>query len=335
MPHGRGSRRTLKRAALSADYRRNLRDAGQWLLGVVSDLGGTLSPSSSPQMVGRWLEKAVAVSYEQGERRYWVVLGVLSIQRAFNIAGPLLKNTWIQLRGWRRLEPIKTRVPIAYHVLSAVLLLCLARGFSYHGRLRAEWWSVMIGSWLAFEGLLRPGEVDELKISDLCFPEADELGQGISLVIGIRSPKTKRVWARQFALIQGRPLICWLRWWVADRPRRQRVLLVNRRRWAILFKEALTELHLGECGYTLGSLRGGGATHQFRRHRNLGQLQFAGHWSRPETLQHYLQEALSVQVVAQASDAAKQLLHRVHEHSHWLDAPPSIRLRRLIAPDLS
>ncbi|CAE7876069.1 ANK2, partial [Symbiodinium necroappetens] len=91
-------------------------------------------------MVDRWLEKAVAVSYdnEQGERCYWVVLGVLSIQRAFNIAGPLLKNTWIQLRGWR---------------------------------LRAEWWSVMIGSWLAFEGLLRPGEVDELKISDLCFPE--------------------------------------------------------------------------------------------------------------------------------------------------------------------
>ncbi|CAE7035325.1 unnamed protein product [Symbiodinium sp. CCMP2592] len=295
-------------------YRRNLRDAGQWLLGVVSDVGGSLSPSSPPQTVDRWLEKAVAVSYERGERRYWVVLGVLSIQRAFSIAGPLLKNTWIQLRGWRRMEPIKTR------------------GFSYHGRLRAEWWSVMIGCWLAFEGLLRPGEVDELKISDLCFPEADELGQGISLVVGIRSPKTKRVWARQFALVQEQSLIMWLRWWVTDRPRRQRVLLINRRRWAILFKEALGELRMGECGYTLGSLRGGGATHQFRRHRNLGQLQFAGRWSRPETLQHYLQEALSVQVVAQASDAAKQLLLRIHEHAHRLDAPPSIRLRRLLAP---
>ena len=188
------------------------------------------------------------------------------------------------------MEPIKTRVPIAYHVLSAVLLLCLARGFSYHGRLRAEWWSVMIGCWLAFEGLLRPGEVDELKISDLCFPEAGELGQGISLVIGIRSPNTKRVWARQFALVQEPSLISWLRWWVADRPRGQRVLLVNRRRWAILFKEALSELLLSECNYTLGSLRGGGATHQFRRHRNLGQLQFAGRWSRPETVQHDCQQ---------------------------------------------
>ncbi|CAE7366038.1 unnamed protein product, partial [Symbiodinium microadriaticum] len=104
------------------------------------------------------LSTAIDKQIAEGEviRDLTVSLKVISA-----LGGPLLKNTWIQLRGWRRLEPIKTR--------------------------------------------------------------ADELGQGISLVIGIRS-----------------------------------------------------------------------------------QLQFAGRWSRPETLQHYLQEALSVQVVAQVNAAAAE-----------------------------
>ena len=30
------------------------------------------------------------------------------------------------------------------------------------GRLREEWLSVMLGVWLAFDGMLRPGELDSL-----------------------------------------------------------------------------------------------------------------------------------------------------------------------------
>ncbi|CAE7427492.1 unnamed protein product, partial [Symbiodinium sp. KB8] len=223
----------------------------EWLVDVVVSLGGVLSPSMSPQSVDRWLEKAVGHAYEMGKD------------------------------GTGRLEPIRSRVPMAFHVLQALLLTALARGFHYHGVLRAEYWSVMLGAWLAFDALLRPGEVDVLTVGDLFFPEGAEFGQGVSLVVGIRSPKTRRVWQHQFAMATDSALILWLRWWCAQRNPKQRVLRIARRRWQVIFKSLLEELGLQACRFTLGSLR-------------------AGRWSRPETLKHYLQEALSVQVFSQA-----------------------------------
>ena len=201
MPKRSRPARKLAQAALSSEYRQHLQQAGRWLLEVVVSLGGSLSARSSPPVVDRWLERAVKHAYSMGEKRYWVVLGVLSVQRSMRMAGPLLKGTWTLLRGWRRLEPIRTRIPMAHHVLRALLLTALARGFSFRGALRAEFWSLFVGSWLAFSALLRPGEVDSLMVGDLCFPEGAELGEGVSLVVGIRSPKTRRVWKRQFALV--------------------------------------------------------------------------------------------------------------------------------------
>ena len=92
MPRGSGGSHKLSQAALSSDYRRHLREAGQYLLQVVHSLGGVFTERSSPADVDRFLEKAICHAYDAGEKRYWVVLGVLGIQRALRIAGPLLKN---------------------------------------------------------------------------------------------------------------------------------------------------------------------------------------------------------------------------------------------------
>ncbi|CAE7682844.1 unnamed protein product [Symbiodinium sp. CCMP2592] len=318
-------------AALSSDYRRHLREAGQFLLQVVHQLGGVFTERSSPAYVDRFLEKAICHAYDSGEKRYWIVLGVLGIQRGLRIAGPLLKNSWTLLRGWRRLEPIKPRIPLPYHVLRGLLIFCLTRGLQYRGQLRAEWWSVFIGTWLGFCALLRPGEVDSLKVGDLLFPVDDEVGQGAALVVNIRNPKTKRVWNHQFALAEEKDLMLWLKWWCKDRSRRQRLLMIGKRRWAVLFKQALEEMHLGTCGFTLGSLRGGGATYHFRVHRNIGQLQYAGRWARAETLRHYLQTALSIQVVSQAPAEATRILDRLRAHADYLQMPPLDDLTELLA----
>ncbi|CAE7608483.1 unnamed protein product, partial [Symbiodinium pilosum] len=182
MPRGGGAHRRLSQAALSSEYRRHLREAAQYMLQLVHKVGGSISQRSSPSRVDRFLERAVCLAFDSGEKRYWVVLGVLGIQRSLRIAGPLLKNTWTLLRGWRRLEPIKSRVPLPFHVLQCLLIFCLVRGFQFHGQLRAEWWSVMIGCWLGYHALLRPGEVDALRMGDLLFPVDGEVAQGAALV---------------------------------------------------------------------------------------------------------------------------------------------------------
>ena len=93
MRRGKGGHHRLSQAALSSDYRRNLREAGQYLLQVVHRLGGSFTERSSPAYVDRLLEKAICHAYDSGEKRYWVMLGVLGIQRTLRIAGPLLKNS--------------------------------------------------------------------------------------------------------------------------------------------------------------------------------------------------------------------------------------------------
>ena len=195
----------------------------------------------------------MSYAYESGEKRCWVVLGVLGIQRGVRMAGPLLKSTWTLLRGWRRLEPIKTRVPIPYHVLCGVLIFCLARGFHFRGALLAEWWSTMLEAWLAFSALLRPGEVGSLRVGDLLFPVMMRLRKDRLWLSASRIPKRRDmessicIGAGKRPCSVARLVVLW------PRPEPQTTKSVARR-WSVLFRQALEEMH---------------------------------RWSRPETLQRY------------------------------------------------
>ena len=274
--HGGSGKPRLRNAALSLAYRRHLKEAGGWLLGIVTFLGGSLTASSPPRKVDRWLEQAIDYAYREGAKLYWVRLGLLGIQRAFDLSGPLLRGSWSAVRAWVQLQPSKPRTPMTLFVLECVLLALLGRGNSLKGKDRLEWWSAMLATWISFEGLLRPGEADFLVAGDLLFPEDTEMAQGVSLIVGIRRAKTRRTWALQHALINNAQLVRWLRWWAADFPRKRKLFPVARRKWANYFREVVLQLGLQSCEFTLGSLRAGGATHQFRVHRNLGALQYAG-----------------------------------------------------------
>ena len=331
MPARRGRRGVkLQDATLSSAYRRHLKEAGVWLLGLVAEMGGTLGPRSSARVVDKWLEKAVNEGYRNGEKLYWITLGVLSLQRRYGLSGAYLKTTWSALRAWRLLQPIKPRIPITHYILQCLLVVMLARGFAHRGLRRLEWWSSMLGCWLAFTGLMRPGEVDGLQVRDLCFPEAPEMAEGIGLLVSIRQAKTRRVWAHQFVIIETPQVVEWLRWWTAGSRPKDRVLRVGRRRWSTLLKEALASLNVGECGFSLASFRGGGACHHFKTNKNLGMLQFAGRWQRPETLRHYVQEALGVHALAQAPSTARDCLREVYAHVGRLEHPPPFPLAQLL-----
>ena len=288
--------------------------------------------SSSSRVIDAWLARVVEHCYQEGERLYKVRLGILGLQRLLQLSGPLLRGTWSSLRAWQSLMPVRSRVPMSKYITQAVLLVCLARGFRETGTSRLRWWSAMMGCWLAFEGLLRPGETCNLLVGDLTFPElgwAEEAAVG--LVLAIRKPKTRRVWRTQFVLIKDSALIAWLSWWVTGREPHRLFMRVPRREWAKLVGRALEELDMHTKNFTLGSLRGGGATHMFRVTENITKLQYHGRWARQETVKSYLQEALSTQVLASASALARNQLAMVHQHAHYLRAPPPFALKSLVA----
>lgn len=119
----------LRSAGLSKGYRQSLRDAGSWLLDVVTELGMTLKSTDHPHKIDACLERAVELAYKRGERFYRVNLGVVALQRAFHLSAPLLRGTWGAVRGWRALQPVKSRIPLTRYRLECMILVALSRGW--------------------------------------------------------------------------------------------------------------------------------------------------------------------------------------------------------------
>ena len=75
-------------------------------------------------------------------------------------------------------------------------------------------------------------------------------------------------------------------------------------------------------GYTLGSLRSGGATNHFRRFRNLGHLQYLGRWRSARTLESYLHEAYAALTEGTLPSSTIATIAEIMLYEHWLAAPP-------------
>lgn len=294
------------------------------MLALVQELGKTLSRDDPPHVVDRWLERAVEAAYRRGERFYMMNLGLVAVQRAFRLSAPLLRTAWAAMRGWRAMRPTQSRVPITRYRLECLVLGALAKGWSETKALRRRWWTAGLALWLGFVCLLRPGELLGLRLGDISLPEGSEGDNGeLGAVVIIRRPKTRRVWREQFVVCTDASLVAWLRWWIAGRADGRPLFNISRYRLVKALDELLADFGLRDCGYTLSSLRAGGATDHFQRHRNLGELQYLGRWKQASTLQYYLHEAYAIHVTRQQFRGRTHVLEAAHQQVHLLHHPPS------------
>lgn len=321
----------LRDVGLSKSYRRSLREAGREMLQRLHRRGFAVTAKTPAPTLDRWLETIVEEARVCGERLYKLTLGVLALQRALNISGHLLRGTWRAIQGWRSLAPVRSRTPITAFCLEGVVLKSLLEGWQEEGWQRLLFWSSSLALWLGFAALLRPGEVLKLRVGDVSFSTGGGRGSvDPGFVLVVQSPKTKRIWHKQFVLRKDERLERWLRWWVQDTPRTWLLFPLTRYVWNKHFGIVLQNLGLGHCNYTLGSLRVGGATHLFRKNSNLGELQFLGRWASSNTLQFYLQGAFAAFVEAQHSHSSDELLTVLHDRIHLLNQPPRSSLRHLV-----
>ena len=82
------------------------------------------------------------------------------------------------------------------------------------------------------------------------------------------------------------------------------------------FRAACKRVDLEQAPLSLGSIRGGGATHHFTQCQNLCALQFRGRWESNRTLAHYLQQGLASLAYARLAPNTIGLLHSL---SHLLE----------------
>ena len=122
----------------------------------------------------------------------------------------------------------------------------------------------MLACWLCFEGLLRPGELCQLRVADIDLPMGGwEATENVGMILTIRKPKTRRIYHTQFVLIKNVSLIRWMSWWMQGLDPGRRVFRMGRRLWANMLSLGLSCIGAADKGFTLGSLRGGGATITF------------------------------------------------------------------------
>eukprot|EP00971_Amphidinium_carterae_P304380 6048934-Amphidinium_carterae.1 len=186
------------------------------------------------------------------------------------------------------------------------LLLSLAVAATLKG-----WWRVAVALLLGFHLLLRPGELASLRRSDVLLP-IDLGGSWEYGVVKIAQSKT----ATRFTLLQAvtieDPLIlALLTSVIRDDPPRAPLLPGGLAGLQTRFTYLMCWLDCRRSGFTLASLRSGGATEYMLRTSNLGALQFRGRWTSSRTLQHYLQYGLSASTFVELPQVTRDRLQNL------------------------
>jgi integrase len=159
---------------------------------------------------------------------------------------------------------------------------------------------------LMWHCMLRPSELCALDWESLRLPKFVNLFQKKGVVV-IRSPKTARKGPLyQHVLIESQWLLQKLEAWFEARPMSGRLFPS----YAVLRK--LLARYINSLGlrttYTLGGLRGGGASFRYLCNEEISRIQRRGRWQSAKSLDHYLQPATTFLSTQHWSSTSRSLI---------------------------
>jgi hypothetical protein len=247
--------------------------------------------------------------------------GLLAIQTHWRHLRGRLGRGWDALRSWGLQRPQRSRLPLPWEVLKAMVGLAFCLGLE-GGRKATAFFSMSVLLRVGFYGLLRPAEICSLRCRDICSPRPRD-PEGV-LVLGLREPKNRSTLGRnQFALIKNAECIEWVRWLCHGLPEECNLWPGSQARFGHMFRQLLGLLELSHHNFTPGSLRPGGTTREFMRGTPVSELKFMGRWATESSLAIYVQESMAHKVWNSLSAADAQLLEAWEDASkHIWEAPP-------------
>ncbi len=314
---------------MSLAYRQRLDLAVQhfvtWLEGQGLSLEDLLPDADA---VNRVLVAYVQNVYDKGGAEWLGRYAILGIQDLNRDLRSKLRKAWDSMFAWHRLEGTKSRLPFRREVVQALCYFSILAALELDPGASVEWLLFGVILRTGFAALLRPQEIAGLATSHIKLPSGPEGRIFRSLtfgVIAIEEPKNKAVAARQqVRLVRDPSAVEWLRWACSFLPPGSRLWPFSRERLARCLKTSLRFFDLQDVGYTLGSLRAGGATHLLEAGYPVDMIKFAGGWAAERTLAHYLQEAESAATLLSLSPAAVLRLETALSSLGFLERPPGI-----------
>lgn len=189
--------------------------------------------------------------------------------------GKLLASA-MALRGWRRLQPSVRYPPLTWQ-LSVVIAVQLVR----HGC-----WEMGVGTLLAFDCMLRIGELVSLTREDVADAGDARLNANDrQMQLCLRHTKTG---TNKWTWMELEPVKILVRELVKRTQKHCRLFPFTAQSFRRLFKHACAELGLSDR-YVPHSLRHGGATFMHVSGRSLSDIRHRGRWAASKSAEHYIQ----------------------------------------------
>ena len=272
--------------------------------------------------------------YYHGRNRQLAVNTVFGVYMLCPGVRGRLRASEQMLRGWKRLAPSKSYRPLTWPIAVALARTMAASGYA----------ACAVATLVAFDGLLRVGELVAISMADVSFPDDDRRGaapsssrqlntvtsvpsQRSTISVFIRLAVTK-TGAIQTAEISNPDVVALLRRWVSSRA--SLAAGADRRLFSFVgsspadyfravMRATCRALDLDGLAFTPHSLRHGGATHA---HVHMGlsieHVLHRSRWKSNSSARTYLQSGTAALITTQLSDCARR--HVIKLQAHWLAA---------------
>ena len=215
------------------------------------------------------------------------------------------------MRGWRRLVPSKSYVPVTYPILVVCAVELSKRGHS------AAACALLLG----FDAYLRHSELSILRAEDVALPGDPRIFVSAgSAVVLLRFPKAGKP---QWVTVRSPIVVAGLRALKSSRAPSVMLFGADSLRLLELFKQSQLWAGLPSAVFVIHSLRHGGATHDFlTKTMPFEEIRLHGRWQSRKVCQRYIQaaQALVAAVSAPPTVAAKSRLYAATTASlrRWL-----------------
>jgi hypothetical protein len=209
-----------------------------------------------------------------------------------------LQGAWEAIKSWEEQTPSHFRPPLPLPLLTAII--CKARVIAERAteeRDRSLWRTFSVLVMTGFFGLLRPGEIFNLRAQDVVLPNSLSLAGEFAVLRIVRPKNSRQMGSQQYVEIRHPDVINWLAWLKNQRPDSAPSLWPSTAyKFRVMFKFVCTKLHIDSLRFSPASLRAGGATFLVDENVEVGKVRFLGRWSHLRTLERYVQVARAQQI---------------------------------------
>ena len=243
------------------------------------------------KVVSRYLAHYGQFLYDRGDPVGVYVDSILAVVDQERSLRRFMTAAWDVADSWKLLMPWSNHVPTPPTMLLAMFSLSVIWG----------WPDMGIFILLAFNAMLRPGELLKLTRSDVLLP-SDLLSAKRVIYVRLREPKNRRITARrEHVKVEDSIVVDLLELWL-PRLRPEQPLFPMKAENMRKYHDSLVTFFgvpaADGLGLTPASHRGGGATWTFEQTGDLDLTRWRGRWAATSrTLEVYIQEVAAASVL--------------------------------------